>query len=189
MLAGAAHLKPLYTPSDSMATNIRPCLSAVAVLQDLLHLSGRQQLAGELVARGAVGLAAAAARTSGQQTWCVAGSCGPSSADDACKLIPATTAVWGGDWQLSASGSTTAAAAAACAPEACLLGLLRCLVLDAADQLLALLSELTVRQARQTRRMALRAVLSTCAGFSEPSLRSCCSLQLIKPATCGTAPG
>jgi hypothetical protein len=94
MLAGAAHLKPLYTPSDSMATNIRPCLSAVAVLQDLLHLSGRQQLAGELVARGAVGLAAAAARTSGQQTWCVAGSCGPSSADDACKLIPATTAVW-----------------------------------------------------------------------------------------------
>jgi hypothetical protein len=40
----------------------------------------------------------------------------------------------------------------------------------------------------RTRRMALRAVLSTCAGFSEPSLRSCCSFQLMNPATCRTAP-
>jgi hypothetical protein len=72
---------------------------------------------------------------------------------------------------------------AAChAPHARLLGLLCSLVLDAANPPLALLCELALRQAPHHH--AHPAELSTWDGFSEPSVRSCCSLHLKNPATC-----
>jgi hypothetical protein len=108
-------------------------------------------------------------------------------------LTGPAAAVWGGASSPTAVGQVAAAEQSAqllqCAPEARLLGVLRSLVLYAADQPLALLCELALRQAAHDHAHPPYGIArSTCAGFSERSLRSCCSFQLMKPATCRGQP-
>jgi hypothetical protein len=182
------------------ASTTLPVCAPVAVQQHLPQLSGRQKLAGQQVASWPAVLAAAqqrAAPVSSAHPAALRQPLGPDHLTPVLLARSARSAVCRQAVQQQA-GRQAGRHGCYCAPSACAVlhatHLMRaCLVSCVAscwmDPISRLPSSVSSRCGRpritiRTRRRAFRAVLSTWAGFSEPSLRSCCSLHLKTPATC-----